>query len=273
MKESSSALAITDRDFDEMRALFTSLTGNKFGSEKRSLLESRLRKRLFETGLSANKYLTLLESDQSELENFISSLTTHKTDWFREPPHFDFLKRTIAAKRSAFTARPLSIWSAACSTGEEVYSLAMTAVEEGLPSVRILGTDISQACVNHAQSGIYAKDIVDRQVHPAVKQRYFTQSRSPENRGSYRVSAELRALAKWRTHNLIESELPAPIEFDFVFLRNVLIYFDADTAFEVVRRLVRYVKKDGYLVVGHSENVLRAKELDLSRVDNSIYRK
>lgn len=273
MKDTEAALVFTDRDFDTMRALFTSLTGNKLGPEKRTLLESRLRKRLHETGLAPKKYLDLLESDQGELETFISSLTTHKTDWFREPQHFDFFKRIIASRRQQLATEPLSIWSAASSTGEEIYSLGMTAIEEGVPNVRILGTDISTSCLEKARAGVYSKDTVDRQVHPALKQRYFLRGISPEHRSSYRVTEELRQLAKWRVHNLVESELPSQIEFDFIFLRNVLIYFDAETAFEVVRRLKRYMKKDGFLVVGLSENVLQAQELGLKRVDNSIYRK
>jgi chemotaxis protein methyltransferase CheR len=260
-----------DSQFHELRTIFSTMTGNKFEASKRSLFENRLRKCVLDLGIDPAEYVQLVKTQSEHRERFVTALTTHKTDWFRELPHFDFLRKKISETKSSRTEDCL-VWSAACSSGEEVYSLLMTFLENGESRVRILGTDISEKCVQSGESGIYHPQQIHSQVSADLIKKYFMVG-AVNGEKRYRFDPEHTRHLKWRCFNLINSDLPPTVQFDFILLRNVLIYFEPDDATEVIRRLLRYLKPGGHFIVGLSETVNAADSMGLKRVENSVYRK
>lgn len=263
----------SEEDFDLTRNYFTQLTGNKLPKEKRSLLESRLRNRLNELRLSPRQYLQEVKNNSEEKARFITSLTTHKTEWFREAIHFKFLTDTLKSNENSNFSDSIKIWSAACSTGEEVYSLIMALEEAGVHRYRILGTDISDSCLKKARTGIYEPSQVDLQVPERLRKLYFLRGSEGSTAGLYRVAPQFLSTTKWRSFNLLTSDLPPGITFDFIILRNVLIYFDVLGSVTVIERLLRYLRPGGHLILGLSENLPKALEGVLERVGYSIYRR
>jgi chemotaxis protein methyltransferase CheR len=267
----------SEEQFELARSIFTELSGNQLKDEKRALVESRLRKRLLDTGLSIDEYLQTIQVNQEEQSIFISSLTTHKTDWFREPVHFGFLRDVVCGKiqtkKEKADAKSWTIWSAASSTGEECYSLAMTLEDLSGVDYRILGTDISESCLEKATKGVYPRDVVDKQVAHATKVKYFLRGSGAENKNLYRISPEISKNIKFRHFNLVDSTLTASVEFDFIFLRNALIYFDEQGSHAIIERLMHYLRPGGFFIVGLSETIKHAERLGLKRLENSVYQK
>lgn len=263
----------SNSEIDLIRAEFTELTGNRLGQDKRVLIESRLRKRLNELKIQTKDYIKLVKSDPEESSRFISALTTHKTDWFREPQHFAFLNEQIDLGKQDGGRDAWSIWSAASSTGEEGYSIAFSFLEKNIHRFRVLGTDISQECLQKASLGIYDKEDVDHQVRLEVKKKYFLSGTGAENSESYKVLPDIQSHFKWRQFNLISDELPVCLKFDIIFLRNVLIYFDQPQIVHIVERLTQYLNVGGYFIVGLSETVPQCEQFNLMRFKNSIYQK
>lgn len=264
---------LTDKEFDEIREFFSKLTGNKLGTDKRQLVESRLRKKFMNNKIEVKQYIKMIQTDLKEQSDFVSSLTTHKTDWFRESQHFDFLKKQVIVAQKKSKHNDWKIWSAACSTGEEIYSLLMTMNELGEKNIRLLGTDISESCVQSGTKGIYSADVVAKQVPPQYISKYFVRGVGEKANDYYKFDPSFAHLLKWRQFNLINSELNAKVQFDFIFLRNVLIYFDAETGFQIAKRLLNYLKPGGYFIIGLSETIMNPHELGLKRAENSVYRK
>src|SRR5581483_5988820 len=199
------------------------------------------------------------------------------TDFFREPAHFIFLKDTVfpqlleRAQRGG--ARRLRIWSAGCSTGEEPYSIAMTLREHFGPppgwDVKILASDIDTEVLHKAEQGVYAVDHM-HDVPGLLRQKYFLRG-TGANAGRVRVRPELQELIKFRRINLIEEPWPIHTRFDLIFCRNVIIYFDRPTQQRLFERLAEYLHDDGYLLLGHSENLHWLNDLFVSQ-GNTIHR-
>lgn len=264
--------SITDREFNQFRDLLHRLTGITLAANKRALVCSRLARRLQYLNLpSYGHYLALLKSGTApkELQLAIDLLTTNETYFFREPRHFEFVRQHVLPQYG--DGRPLRAWSAACSSGEEAYSLAMLFADElGLQAGRweILASDISLRMLQRAKKGHY---MLDRTHH--VPPRYLTNYclkgvRSQE--GTFLVVRELRERLMLR--QIINEPLPAVGEFDLIFLRNVLIYFSSETKRQVVQRVAGALRPGGYLIVGHSESLTGVID-GLDTVMPSIYRK
>ena len=232
------------------------ITGMNLQEGKEDLVKARLLKRLRLLGLdSFSAYLAHLERDRSgaELSNLVDVLTTNKTSFFREQEHFDFMKKKVLPGLAGHGAR---IWSSACSSGEEPYSIGMQLREE-IPDlarwdVKILATDISTKVLAKAAEGFYAMDSLDG-VSPQRLQAHFTGGVSA-GRNGYRVKAELAALVKLARLNLME-DWPMQGPFDVIFCRNVMIYFNKETQERLVNRFCRLIKPGGHLLVGHSESL------------------
>jgi len=239
--------------------------------DKRALLESRLRKCIMELGVTPSEYVKLVKNQPDEQKKFITALTTHKTDWFRENIHFEILKKEINNEKNKRSKEWL-IWSAACSSGEEVYSLLMTFLENNENRVKILGTDISENCLHLGQQGVYSPSQIHSQVPADLIQKYFL-SGLVQGEKKYKFNPDFSHHLKWRNFNLVNSDLATPLQFDVIFLRNVLIYFDPEDATLVAERLCRYLKKGGLFVVGLSETIYKAEQIGLKRIENSVYRK
>lgn len=202
---------------------------------------------------------------RGELVHMLDSVSTNKTDFFREPGHFNLLRDHILPGFKGMNVnRPLRIWSAACSTGEEPYTTAMVlqdAVEKlGSINYEILATDISSKVLKHAANAVYREDRIG-DIPMGFRKKYLLKSKDP-NQGLVRIIPALRKKVRFQRMNLMDSEYLSQIKIpqDLVFCRNVLIYFDKPTQQNVVRRLVECLSPGGYLFIGHSESLF---EMDL----------
>jgi len=273
---------ITEREFQQFRALVLQQTGIALGDSKRQLVCSRLGKRLRYYGYStfSQYYEHLAERDPEgqELLRMINAITTNKTDFFREAHHFDFLRSAIlpAMQTEAGTggARRLRIWSAGCSSGEEPYSIALT-VLEGLPrpwawDVKILASDIDTEMLAKGREGVYTDDRLST-IPAELRERYFLRGRGTRE-GLVAVRPEMKDLVAFRRINLRDESWPIRTLFDCIFCRNVIIYFDRALQEGLVSRFVELLKPGGYLFLGHSESLLGMR-LGLRYVGNTVYQK
>ena len=254
--------SLTPSDFSRVRDLIHQRAGIFLPEGKQAMVYSRLSRRLRQTGhRSTTSYLRALESGSgaaadSEWQAFVNCLTTNLTSFFREQHHFDALADDLRARRG----QPLRIWCCAASTGEEPYSIAMTAVETLGPqaAVTILATDIDTQVLAKAERAVYP--ITARGLSTERAQRHF-QRGTGRNAGMLRVRPELQRLVQFRQVNLMGQCWPTGEAFDFVFCRNVMIYFDAATQHSVLQRLHGVISPGALLYVGHSENFASASTL------------
>ena len=275
-------LRLTDRDFERFSRLVYEQCGIKLPGHKQSMLEARLRKRVRALGLASfEEYAGLIFSGQApegELVRLIDVVTTNKTDFFREPAHFDFLVQTVLPalidKDGAGISRPLRIWSAGCSTGKEPYTLAMvlSVFRDSHPgfSFDILGTDISTDVLDKALKGIYAEEKA-APIPLALRRKYLLKARDPEQR-QVRVVPELRNLVRFRRLNFLDADYGLRDPFDVIFCRNVLIYFDRPTQERLLGRFADLLEAGSFLFLGHSETLL-GLNLPLKQMAPSVYRK
>ena len=258
---------LTAAEFTRIATLVEGHTGIRLPQAKKVMLEGRLRKRVRAHGLSRfSEYCDLLFKSgklEQELPTLIDVVTTNKTDFFREPDHFDVLTGhvlpDILAQRRGSEASPLvKVWSAASSTGAEAYTLAMVLHDQAMMRRRfqfaILGTDISHTVLEQGERAIYAADMMEP-VPPHFRQRYVMQSRKPQARAEVRIVPELRRHVHFAHLNLMDESYPFDRDVDIIFLRNVLIYFERRDQEAVVRRLTGHLHAGGYLFLGHSESM------------------
>ena len=250
-----------DRDFRRVCELIYQRVGISLAPAKRDMVYGRLSRRLRALGMrSFSDYLDQLESHGGdEWQAFTNALTTNLTAFFREPHHFDKLADELRLRAGHGT---LQLWSCAASTGEEPYSMAITACEAFgtlKPPVRILATDVDTQVLATASRGVYAIDRVSG-LDPAIKKRYFQRGSGP-NEGHCRVNPALRDLIDFRPLNLLANRYDVGGPFDALFCRNVMIYFDKPTQRGILSRLIQHMGDDGLLYTGHSENYLHAADL------------
>lgn len=271
---SGSAPVLTAREFDQIRRLAYDQFGLELRPGKESLVSARLSKILRTMNFkSFQQYYDFLLADKSgeALTAMIDALTTNHTSFFREQAHFDFLKNTVLP---ALKTRPsISVWSAACSTGEEPYSIAVCFMQnmalQQPGKLRILATDISTRVLRIAEAGEYPAerfpDTVMHQLRP-----YLTRSEK-KSESSFVVKKEVRDLVEFRRQNLMQSFSHLG-SFPLIFCRNVMIYFDSVTQQELVRRLADTLEPGGYLFIGHAESLNRIQH-SLEYVQPAIYKK
>ena len=256
---------LTDKEFQLFRGLIHAEVGISLGDHKRELLRSRLSRRLRVHGCSSfqeyHDRLMAGELGADERVRMLNAITTNKTDFYREKPHFDFLAAEVVPTLKAAAAkmgdRRIRIWSAGCSTGEEAYTLAIT-LRESLGNlltwdVRILASDIDTDVLEQASRGIYPAERVE-EVPTDILHRYFRRGMGA-HAGLVQVAEELRRLITFRRINLLEEPWPIRTVFDCIFCRNVMIYFDKPTQGRLVERFAGCLKEGGYLFVGHSESL------------------
>lgn len=262
-------------EFAKIRRLAYDTFGLDLRNGKEPLVSTRLNKKIREYGFrSFDEYYRHVVGDSTgeSLIQLIDALTTNHTSFFREPAHFQFLKRAVLpewAKRGT----AIDIWSAACSTGEEPYTIAMCVLEElgasAAGRLRILATDISTRVLEKAEQGIYPADRMDGIPGPQLR-KYWLRGEGDWS-GHYRAKKEVRALIEFRRLNLMEA-LPQIGPFPLIFCRNVMIYFDKPTQQRVVQRLTGRLEPGGYLLTGHSES-LTGIDHGLEYVQPAVYRK
>ena len=270
---------LAGRDFTRLTEFIYSETGIRLGPEKKTMLEGRLKKRLRDLHIDSYRqycdYLFGHEGLREEKVFFIDVVTTNKTDFFREPKHFDYLAATALPRMIAMAEnQPLLLWSAGCSSGEEPYTLAMVLSEyaETHPGFRfrILATDISTRVLAKAQMAIYPADVVEP-VPPLLRRRYLMRSRERDG-DRVRIVPELRRLVEFRRLNFMEADYGLTEKADAIFCRNVIIYFDRPTQEKILAKLTRQLKPGGYLFVGHSET-LHDMNLPVEPLGPALYRR
>jgi len=263
---------ISDQEFAQLKRLLHQVSGIALSDNKQPLVLGRLAKRLRETGHpDFTHYLRdIIGGNESELRIMVDLLTTNETSFFREPKHFDLL-RDLARNRPNRNA-PFSVWSAACSSGEEPYTIAMVlmdALGENSPW-DVLATDISTRILARAQIGHYAMERAAN-IPPEFLKKYCLKG-VRQQAGTFLIAPEVRDRVRFRYLNLIEPFPDAMGPFDVIFLRNVMIYFENDTKKKIVEAMAPKLRTGGYLLIGHSETLSGITNI-YTNVSPSVYRK
>jgi chemotaxis protein methyltransferase CheR len=259
--ESGREFVFTAADFERVRKLIYGRAGISLSTSKREMVYSRLGRRLRALGLSDfREYLQLLENgDGAEWEAFTNSLTTNLTAFFREEHHFPLLADLLQRHKGS---GQIALWCSAASTGEEPYSMAMTAIEAFgtlTPPVRILATDIDTSVLAKAEQGVYAMERLEKMPQERVR-RFFLRGKGRQA-GQVRVRDELRAMIAYRQLNLLDASWPIRGPFHAIFCRNVMIYFDKPTQYGILQKFGPLLRPDGLLFAGHSESFHHAADL------------
>ena len=272
--ESDREFNFTQKDFKFIRDLVAEQTGISLSEAKSHMVYSRLSRRLRSLNIASfAQYCDYLNNGASdELVHFVNALTTNLTAFFRENHHFEFLAQTLLPHIFARNAnKRVRIWSAGCSTGEEPYSLAMV-LRENMPNsggwdVKILATDLDSNVVAKASSGIYEESRLNG-VSPQRLKRFFIRNR---NSNQVKVKPEVSELITFKQLNLMH-QWPMKGPFDFIFCRNVVIYFNKDTQKALFKRFADMTVDRGYLFIGHSESLFKVST-QYQLIGNTIYQK
>lgn len=264
------SVKITDQEYDAYQVLVYDVAGISLKEKKKPLLTGRLSKRLRHHKIqNYTDYLKLVNSDSHELQMMIDLVSTNETSFFREEKHFHFLENYV--KNLNPRRGPFRIWSAACSSGMEAYTTAMVMAESGVTFPwEILGTDISTRILDKANKALYPLDAASRIPQNYLKK--YCMKGVREMSGFMLMDKKIRSSATFRYMNLNDPVWPDVGLFDVIFLRNVMIYFDKPTKQRLISNMVARLKTDGYLFVGHSENLLGIPTT-LKSVQPSVYRK
>jgi chemotaxis protein methyltransferase CheR len=272
---------LSHESFARLANYITGELGIKMPESKLTMVQSRLLRRVRDLGLhSVEQYgeYFFASANAGEREQFINAITTNKTDFFREPAHFDFLTRTalpvLARAGAASFGWCLKAWSAGCSSGEEPYTLAMVLGEYALArpgfDYAILATDISTKVLEQARSGIYPEPQI-APVPPELRRKYLWRSRNRAE-ALVRIVPELRRRITFHRLNFMDEDYRVRDIFDVVFFRNVLIYFDRSTQEAAINKICRNLAPGGYLFVGHSES-LAGLDVPVEPVHTTVFRK
>ncbi len=246
----------SDADFARLKRMILDLAGISLNENKKPMAYSRLARRLRQLGLSSfREYLDFVETSGSEERvRFINALTTNLTYFFREAHHFTILAEHL---RKLYQDEPLTVWSAACSTGEEPYSIAMAAIEafgSDAPPIRIIASDLDTDALAAATHGIYAAEKVAT-LSPQRLKRFFLKG-AGDQAGFVRIRPQVQRMVEFRQLNLNEAgwEMESAAPLAAIFCRNVMIYFNKETQTRILDRFAPLLRKDGLLFAGHSEN-------------------
>ena len=266
---------LLDGDFDALREIIKIRAGIHLSVGKKELVYGRVSRRLRHLKLrSFAEYRALLESNEDELVEFCNAMTTNLTSFFRESHHFDYFREQVLEPRlrDPRASRRIRIWSAACSSGEEPYSIAMV-VRETLQDlrnwdVRILATDLDTEILARAMAGVYPED----RLKALTRQRMLTHfSAIPGRPGHFSVAPELASLITFKQLNLTR-DLPMSGPLDAIFCRNVIIYFNKDTQRDLFARIAVLQRSDDVLFLGHSESLFKVSD-DYVLQRKTIYRR
>lgn len=274
----SASVKIKDKVFQLISSFIYDQVGIQLPYTKKTMLEARLQKRLKHLGLdSFEAYCEHVFSPagkQNEMVHMIDAVTTNKTDFFREPGHFQYLTNSVLPSLNNGHGQHMRLWSAGCSSGEEPYTLAMVlseyAAEHQHFDFSILASDISTRILATAKAAIYSEDrINDIAMH--IRKKYLLRSRD-RHRGLVRIRPELRAKIVFRRINFMEPDFRVAEKMDIIFCRNVVIYFDKPTQQNLMRKFYNQLRPGGYLFLGHSET-LNGINADFTTAGSTVYQK
>jgi chemotaxis protein methyltransferase CheR len=278
MSSGSLSVRLTTAEFQRISAFIYDECGINLTAPKKVMVESRLQRRLLQLKMSSfNSYCDYVMTPmgmKEELVHMIDAVATNKTDFFREPVHFRFMEeQVLPAWRAMNNSRVVKVWSSACSTGEEPYTTAMVLAESAAQQAlqfSITATDISTKVLQKAIHAIYPeRSAVD--IPMALRRKYLLKSKDQEM-PTVRIVPELRSKVLFKRVNLTEDVIEVEPDFDVIFCRNVLIYFDRATQEQVVSRLCQKLRRGGYLFIGHSESIYHMK-LPLRQVQPTIFQR
>lgn len=272
---------LTDSEFNELVRIIYDKTRIQMSEHKRALVTSRISKRIRALNMSSFKeYIDYLKgAPDEEVTNFINAVTTNKTDFFRENKHFEYMKTTFLPNWEKSykegKVNNLRIWSAACSTGEEPYTIAMTLHDYfgerfNHYDIKILASDIDTNVLSHACAGIYKEETVET-IQTNTLKKYFLKG-TGNNAGLYKVKNILQKCISFRQLNFKDEDFDIHTKFDLIFCRNVIIYFDKEFQKELFNKFYRYMKDDSYVFIGHSETLFGISDL-FKYISSNIYKK
>jgi len=273
---------LSNEEFELFRRLIYDSCGITLNLSKKELVKARLAKRLTKVGIDSFKdyyrYVTKTDKTGKELVHLVDSISTNKTDFFREKKHFDLLNSSVLpsliSSKTKTGNKKLRIWCAASSSGEEPYTLAMTVFNHLKPNngwdVKILATDISTQILRKAINGIYKEELL-KDVPPGTVSAHFSRVLH-ENSNCYIAKDHLKDIITFRRFNLMTPEFPFKNPFDFIYCRNVMIYFDPETQDKLVSKFYDCLPKDGHLFIGHSETLSRSNT-SFKYIQPAVYRK
>ena len=269
--------ALSDRTFEKFRELIYNEMGIYMRDNKKMLISNRLRKRLLALKIKSYEdyyhFLITGKNRKEELQYFYDAISTNETYFFREDHHYELLKKTLLPERMS-RKKNLKIWSAGCSTGEEPYSLCMVLLESAgslwKGEISIIATDINSDVIQRAKNGIYSG-----RSFRVMPEKLLSKDFTTLGNGQYQIREDIRNMVHFKLHNLLRDDPPG-CGFDFIFCRNVMIYFDKPTQKRLVDgSFARALLNDGYLFIGHSESLIGASDVfRYTRIaSTSVYRK
>ncbi|SIR36744.1 chemotaxis protein methyltransferase CheR [Rhizobium sp. RU35A] len=269
---------LSQRNFDRLSKYIYEYSGIKMPITKITMLEGRLRRRLRVTGIATFDeycdYLFKHDGMAREQVYLIDAVTTNKTDFFREPKHFEFMAKTAVPELLAGGVSQLRIWSSACSTGAEPYTMAMVLADlmtdRRDADYRVIATDLSTEVLQVARKAIYPMDMLSP-IPADLARRYVMQPRDP-SRGEGRIVPALRQKVAFGRLNLMDESYSVPEQQHIIFCRNVLIYFDKPTQLHVLGRLCDCLIPGGFLFIGHSETAT-GFNLPIKQVANTVFKR
>jgi chemotaxis protein methyltransferase CheR len=269
----SGSYTLSDKEYRQLSDIIYESAGISLGNNKKELVHARLSKLMRKRGISGfSEYLAILAADKTgnELVGLMDAISTNVTHFFREHQHFDFL---VEAIQKNLLYSNLKIWSAGCSSGEEPYSIAITLLEHIVNQCRtkpqILATDLSTKVLDRAISGVFPAKSIES-VDPAIVRKYFLKGRN-DAENLVKVKPEVKSMVSFQRLNFME-QFSFQSTFDFIFCRNVMIYFDNSTRERLIARFYDSLKSGGYLIIGHSES-LSGLSHTFQYVKPTIYRK
>ncbi len=268
------AAQLSDADFNKLSKFIYTQYGIKMPPEKKIMLQSRLQKRLRALCIySFKEYIDYVFGGQTndEIIHMMDVVSTNKTDFYREPAHFDYLRQLILPKLFE-SKKQIKIWSAGCSSGPEVYTLAIELMEFAIAhqgfDFTILGTDISTVMLKKAYTAIYPEEMIEP-VPLDLKKKYLLRSKD-KTKKLIRINEQLRKKVKFQRLNFIDETYQINELYDIIFCRNVLIYFDRETQERVINKLCNHLKTDGYFFLGHSESITNIN-VPLKQIKPTVY--
>ena len=283
-QEHTKVSTLSGKDFSRLSQLIQNQCGIKMPPSKKTMLETRVLKRMRNLGIMSFEnycdYVLSLEGMENELLHLLDVVTTNKTDFFREPEHFNYLVKKalpeLIVTHGSGIRKKLMVWSAGCSSGEEPYTLAMVLNEfvQRYPSLKydysILATDISTVVLEKGKRAVYEAEKADS-VPMELKKKYFMKSKD-KSKELIRIAPELRGRVKFRRLNFLQEDFGLREKMDIIFCRNVIIYFDKTTQAELLHRFYQHLIPGGYIFMGHSET-LNALNVPFVMIESTVYRK
>jgi chemotaxis protein methyltransferase CheR len=269
---------LSTADFNKLSRFIQTNYGVKMPEQKKLMLQCRLKKRLKVLNMRTfKKYLEYVfhTENTDEIQNMIDVVTTHKTDFFREKEHFDFITGTVLPKLTRHRMnQKIKLFSAGCSTGEEPYTMVISLLEEKSKGVEfefeISACDVSAESIKTAKTGIYPLAKTD-QIPMDIKKKYFLKNADPQKK-LVKVVPHLQSYVNFFTLNLLEEKYKINDTYDIILCRNTLIYFNREVQEQVLSQLCKKLKPHGYLIIGHSESIIGMR-LPLNQIKPTIFQK